>query len=143
MMFDFDKNAMHKGVIRSIVQDYEQILLDTQSGGFGKHACKRPGSKMVYVFYCSNYYATDTWAAVWIGLMTCGTMFPMSVYSGKILLQVSISDLFIQDQQLTICDIFLQLLYLNSGSSPIEVKGAVNFFYGSDSIIQEHSSLLP
>ena len=38
---------------------------------------------------CRNYYAADTWAAVWIALMTCGTMFPMSVYSGKILLQVS------------------------------------------------------
>jgi len=31
----------------------------------------------------------DTWAAVWIALMTCGTMFPMSVYSGKILLQTT------------------------------------------------------
>lgn len=36
-----------------------------------------------------NYYAADTWAAVWIALMTCGTMFPMSVYSGKILLQTT------------------------------------------------------
>jgi len=40
------------------------------------------------LFHCRNYYAADTWAAVWIALMTCGTMFPMSVYSGKILLQV-------------------------------------------------------
>ena len=39
---------------------------------------------------CRNYYAADTWAAVWIALMTCGTMFPMSVYSGKILLQVTL-----------------------------------------------------
>ena len=39
------------------------------------------------IFY-SNYYSADTWAAVWIAVMTVGTMFPMSVYSGKILLQV-------------------------------------------------------
>ena len=37
--------------------------------------------------YFSNYFAADTWAAAWIAVMTCGTMFPMSVYSGKILLQ--------------------------------------------------------
>jgi len=42
------------------------------------------------MFLCRNYYVVDTWAAVWIALMTCGTMFPMSVYSGKILLQVII-----------------------------------------------------
>ena len=32
----------------------------------------------------------DTWVAVWIALMTIGTMLPMSVYSGKILLQASV-----------------------------------------------------
>ena len=37
----------------------------------------------------NNYYAADTWAAVWIAIMTMGTMFPMSIYSGKILLQTT------------------------------------------------------
>lgn len=36
-----------------------------------------------------NYYAADTLAAVSIALMTWGTMFPMSMYTGKILLQTS------------------------------------------------------
>ena len=35
------------------------------------------------------YHSADTWAAVCIAIMTCGTMFPMSAYTGKILLQVS------------------------------------------------------
>ena len=35
-----------------------------------------------------NYYAADTWAAIWIALMTIGTLSPMSAYTGKILLQV-------------------------------------------------------
>uniref|UniRef100_A0A0L8HAV3 Cation efflux protein transmembrane domain-containing protein n=2 Tax=Octopus bimaculoides TaxID=37653 RepID=A0A0L8HAV3_OCTBM len=35
------------------------------------------------------YYSADTWAAVAIALMTWGTMFPMSMYTGKILLQTS------------------------------------------------------
>ena len=43
---------------------------------------------MLLIFLSSNYFAADTWAAVWIAIMTTGTMFPMSVYSGKILLQV-------------------------------------------------------
>lgn len=37
----------------------------------------------------SNYNAVDTASAVAIALMTFGTMYPMSVYSGKVLLQVS------------------------------------------------------
>lgn len=37
---------------------------------------------------CSNYFAVDTASAVAIALMTFGTMYPMSVYSGKVLLQV-------------------------------------------------------
>lgn len=37
---------------------------------------------------CSNYHAMDTASAVAIALMTFGTMYPMSVYSGKVLLQV-------------------------------------------------------
>lgn len=36
----------------------------------------------------SNYNAVDTVSAVAIGLMIFGTMYPMSVYSGKVLLQV-------------------------------------------------------
>lgn len=36
----------------------------------------------------SNYNAVDTASAVAIALMTFGTMYPMSVYSGKVLLQV-------------------------------------------------------
>jgi len=38
----------------------------------------------------SEYYTADTWAAIWIAAMTWGTMFPMCVYSGKILLQVNL-----------------------------------------------------
>lgn len=37
----------------------------------------------------NEYYTADTWAAVWIAAMTWGTMFPMCVYSGKILLQTT------------------------------------------------------
>ncbi|XP_069881427.1 zinc transporter 6 isoform X2 [Dipodomys merriami] len=35
----------------------------------------------------NNYFAIDTASAVAIALMTFGTMYPMSVYSGKVLLQ--------------------------------------------------------
>merc|ERR1712002_1080074 len=37
----------------------------------------------------NNYHASDTWSAVWIALMIVGTMFPMSAYSGKMLLQTT------------------------------------------------------
>ncbi|XP_077200338.1 zinc transporter 6 isoform X3 [Paroedura picta] len=37
----------------------------------------------------SNYFAVDTASAVAIALMTFGTMYPMSVYSGKVLLQTT------------------------------------------------------
>ncbi|XP_013398754.1 zinc transporter 6-A-like isoform X1 [Lingula anatina] len=36
-----------------------------------------------------NYQAADTWAAMCISVMTFGTMFPMAVYSGMILLQTT------------------------------------------------------
>lgn len=39
-------------------------------------------------FLSSNYFAVDTASAIAIALMTFGTMYPMSVYSGKVLLQV-------------------------------------------------------
>uniref|UniRef100_A0A3P9H9Q9 Solute carrier family 30 member 6 n=1 Tax=Oryzias latipes TaxID=8090 RepID=A0A3P9H9Q9_ORYLA len=37
----------------------------------------------------SNFHAVDTASAVAIALMTFGTMYPMSVYSGKVLLQTT------------------------------------------------------
>uniref|UniRef100_A0A3P8XEE4 Cation efflux protein transmembrane domain-containing protein n=1 Tax=Esox lucius TaxID=8010 RepID=A0A3P8XEE4_ESOLU len=37
----------------------------------------------------NNYHAVDTASAVAIGLMIFGTMYPMSVYSGKVLLQTT------------------------------------------------------
>ncbi|NP_001006402.1 zinc transporter 6 [Gallus gallus] len=37
----------------------------------------------------NNYYAVDTASAIAIALMTFGTMYPMSVYSGKVLLQTT------------------------------------------------------
>ncbi|KAM4803733.1 zinc transporter 6 isoform X2 [Urocitellus parryii] len=37
----------------------------------------------------SNYFAVDTASAIAIALMTFGTMYPMSVYSGKVLLQTT------------------------------------------------------
>ncbi|XP_072265249.1 zinc transporter 6 isoform X1 [Pyxicephalus adspersus] len=37
----------------------------------------------------NNYFAMDTASAVAIALMTFGTMYPMSVYSGKVLLQTT------------------------------------------------------
>ncbi|XP_063645245.1 zinc transporter 6 isoform X15 [Pan troglodytes] len=40
----------------------------------------------------NNYFAVDTASAIAIALMTFGTMYPMSVYSGKVLLQVSTLD---------------------------------------------------
>jgi len=40
------------------------------------------------LFLSSNYFAVDTASAIAIALMTFGTMYPMSVYSGKVLLQV-------------------------------------------------------
>ncbi|KAK3580009.1 hypothetical protein CHS0354_001670 [Potamilus streckersoni] len=36
-----------------------------------------------------NNFSADTFAAISIAVMMCGTMFPMSVYTGKILLQTS------------------------------------------------------
>ena len=41
-------------------------------------------------FLFSNYFAVDTASAIAIALMTFGTMYPMSVYSGKVLLQVMV-----------------------------------------------------
>lgn len=41
-------------------------------------------------FPFSNYFAVDTASAIAIALMTFGTMYPMSVYSGKVLLQVRV-----------------------------------------------------
>lgn len=43
---------------------------------------------VLFFFLSSNYYAVDTASAIAIALMTFGTMYPMSVYSGKVLLQV-------------------------------------------------------
>uniref|UniRef100_A0A8C9IEE2 Zinc transporter 6 n=1 Tax=Piliocolobus tephrosceles TaxID=591936 RepID=A0A8C9IEE2_9PRIM len=40
----------------------------------------------------NNYFAIDTASAIAIALMTFGTMYPMSVYNGKVLLQVSTLD---------------------------------------------------
>ncbi|XP_035975014.1 zinc transporter 6 isoform X2 [Halichoerus grypus] len=37
----------------------------------------------------SNFFAVDTASAIAIALMTFGTMYPMSVYSGKVLLQTT------------------------------------------------------
>ncbi|XP_078729347.1 zinc transporter 6 [Lampetra fluviatilis] len=37
----------------------------------------------------NNYYAVDTMSAVVIAMMTFGTMYPMSLYSGKVLLQTT------------------------------------------------------
>ncbi|XP_051832086.1 zinc transporter 6 [Antechinus flavipes] len=37
----------------------------------------------------NNYFAVDTASAIAIALMTVGTMYPMSVYSGKVLLQTT------------------------------------------------------
>ncbi|XP_002737170.2 zinc transporter 6-A-like [Saccoglossus kowalevskii] len=37
----------------------------------------------------NNYFIADTLAAIIIAFMTCGTMFPMSVYTGKMLLQTT------------------------------------------------------
>lgn len=45
------------------------------------------------VFAFSNYNAVDTASAIAIALMTFGTMYPMSVYSGKVLLQVRLTPL--------------------------------------------------
>jgi zinc transporter 6 len=45
----------------------------------------------VMSYNCRKFYAADTLAAVSIAIMICGTMFPMSIYSGKILLQVGSS----------------------------------------------------
>lgn len=43
---------------------------------------------MSVICVLSNFNAVDTASAVAIALMTFGTMYPMSVYSGKVLLQV-------------------------------------------------------
>ena len=40
----------------------------------------------LYIFH-SNFHMADPLAALCIAMMTVGTMFPMSVYSGTILLQ--------------------------------------------------------
>lgn len=42
------------------------------------------------------YHTADAWAAISIAVMMCGTMFPMSVYTGKILLQTTPSHILSQ-----------------------------------------------
>lgn len=61
------------GVGSSIALFVSYILIDTQS-----------------------YHTADTVAAISIAVMTCGTMFPMSVYTGKILLQTTPSHILSQ-----------------------------------------------
>jgi hypothetical protein len=39
-------------------------------------------------FFCRDYHTMDTLAALVIMIATCATMFPLSVYSAKVLLQV-------------------------------------------------------
>lgn len=56
---------------------------------FNRHLIlKNRDAYNVIFFSFSNYFAVDTASAVAIALMTFGTMYPMSVYSGKVLLQV-------------------------------------------------------
>lgn len=41
--------------------------------------------------FCRDYHTMDTLAAIVIMIATCATMFPLSVYSAKVLLQVILS----------------------------------------------------
>ncbi len=50
--------------------------------------CLNMTENYVFVIF-SNYHIADTLAAISIALMTCGTMFPMSIYTGTILLQTT------------------------------------------------------
>lgn len=43
---------------------------------------------MFATLFYRQYYMADPWAAIAIAFMIFGTMFPMSAYTGKILLQV-------------------------------------------------------
>ncbi|XP_015421907.1 PREDICTED: zinc transporter 6 [Myotis davidii] len=60
---------------------------------FGRLNCKKLSEVYIYnvelFFPFSNYFAVDTASAIAIALMTFGTMYPMSVYSGKVLLQTT------------------------------------------------------
>ena len=61
---------------------------------FGRFNGKQPSEAYIcnleLFFPFSNYFAVDTASAIAIALMTFGTMYPMSVYSGKVLLQVRV-----------------------------------------------------
>ena len=61
-------------------------------------------------FLFSNYFAVDTASAIAIALMTFGTMYPMSVYSGKVLLQVMV---IFQYACLKLAMFFYQIIKIN------------------------------
>ena len=44
--------------------------------------------KLLSACFFRSYFSSDPFAAMSIAFMMCGTMFPMAVYTGKILLQV-------------------------------------------------------
>lgn len=58
--------------------------------GYMPVVCNNVPSTLLHLF--RSYHAADTWAAICIAVMMVGTMFPMSVYTGKILLQVKLQD---------------------------------------------------
>lgn len=62
------------------------------------------------LFLFSNYFAVDTASAIAIALMTFGTMYPMSVYSGKVLLQVMV---IFQYACLELAMFFYQIIKIN------------------------------
>lgn len=86
----------HLHAHRNQVRRRHCILHDVTHAVTNDQKSNKPSGSSPPALYChfksnlslSNYHAMDTASAVAIALMTFGTMYPMSVYSGKVLLQV-------------------------------------------------------
>lgn len=83
-MTDISESVCHivPGLSKLLLPRINPLALIAFAGGFAL--------TITYVLIDAKlYYSMDTFAAMLIAIMTCGTMFPMAVYTGKILLQTT------------------------------------------------------
>lgn len=83
-MTDISESVCHivPGLSKLLLPRINPLALIAFAGGFAL--------TITYVLIDTKlYYSMDTFAAMLIAIMTCGTMFPMAIYTGKILLQTT------------------------------------------------------
>lgn len=83
-MTDISESVCHivPGLSKLLLPRINPLALIAFAGGFA--------TTITYILIDTKlYYSMDTFAAMLIAVMTCGTMFPMAVYTGKILLQTT------------------------------------------------------